>query len=342
MLQNQRLRVGIGGAVAALALLPAGLTIAGDARVGRIEAAFEAWVTRHDVKNASLAIMIDGAIIGGVGHGSYAPSLPVPVASLSKAITGVCVAKLVEAGKLGFDASLAELLPAFLAKHPPKDSRAKTITVAELLTHTSGIAASGSPNGSLNVFRPFTKDSTERQVAGALSVPLGTAPGATYDYNNINYAALGLIIETVAGKSYEDYCRETVLVPAGAKNAIINPEWRVMGPYGGWKISAEDYARFLRSFDPGTELLTIAEAAWPKAKVKNGGFYGIGVGVRPVGNGFNLSHFGGWTWNGKPRASFGAYFAVWLGGVTLVATYAPLPKGAGGDLARSLRKAAFP
>lgn len=316
--------------------------MAGDARVERIEAAFESWVARHDVKNASLAIMVDGAVVGGIGHGDYAPTLPVPVASLSKAITGVCVAKLVEAGKFGFDASLAELLPDFLGEHPPKDPRAKTITVAELLTHMSGITASGSPNGSLNVFRPFTKPSGERQVAGALSVPLGTAPGAAYDYNNINYAALGLVIETVTGKSYEDYCRTTVLVPAGAKGAVINPEWRVMGAYGGWKISAEDYARFLRSFDPATEFLTIPEAEWPKATLKNGGFYGIGVGMRPVGDGYNLSHFGGWTWTGKPRASFGAYFGVWEGGVTVVANYAPIPKGAGGDLARSLRKAAFP
>ena len=157
--------------------------------MARVEAAFEQWVARHNVTDASLAVAIDGVVVGGAGHGRYTPSLPVPVASLSKAITGVCIARLVDAGRLRFDAEIGGLLSGFFDKHPPRDARARSITVAELLTHTSGIAAGAAPGGSLNAFRPFSEVSTARQVAGALSVPLRHAPGEVFDYNNMNYAA---------------------------------------------------------------------------------------------------------------------------------------------------------
>jgi CubicO group peptidase (beta-lactamase class C family) len=79
----------------------------------------------------------------------------VGVASLSKAITGVCIVKLVEAHKLQFDADLGTVLAGRFKRHPAKDQRAQTITIAQLLTHTSGITNDPSQGIAFNQFQPF-------------------------------------------------------------------------------------------------------------------------------------------------------------------------------------------
>jgi CubicO group peptidase (beta-lactamase class C family) len=95
------------------------LTLAIDAQADRMENAFTEWVGKHSVESANLVIVRDGAILGTVGRGRLATSRPVGVASLSKAITGVCVVKLVETHKLQFDADLGAVLVGRFKRHPP-------------------------------------------------------------------------------------------------------------------------------------------------------------------------------------------------------------------------------
>src|ERR1700685_3510614 len=96
------------------------LTLAIDAQADRMENVFTEWVGKHSVERANLVIVRG-------------------VASLAKAITGVCIVKLVEAHKLQFDADLGAVMAGRFKRRPPKDQRAQTITIAQLLTHTSGI-----------------------------------------------------------------------------------------------------------------------------------------------------------------------------------------------------------
>lgn len=56
------------------------------------------------------------------------------VGSIDKMFTAVAIAQLVEAGKLEWDATLAQLLPEY-----PDQAAAKKITVWELLHHTAGL-----------------------------------------------------------------------------------------------------------------------------------------------------------------------------------------------------------
>ena len=308
--------------VAAVLLLASAstLSLAMDAQTDRMESTFVEWVGKHSVENANLVIVRDGAIVGTVGRGRLATSRPVGVASLSKAITGVCIVKLVEAHKLQFDADLGAVLAGRFKRHPPKDQRAQLITIAQLLTHASGITNDPSQGIAFNQFQPFDKPSMDEQFDVALSVPLGNPPGSRYFYNNMNYAALAVVIETVTGEKYGDYCGREVLTKAGVNDDDARSgEWASRGAYGGWKISPEGYAKFLDYFDPSQKLLSISPADWPRFDNRSGRGYSIGTNTR---NGVDFFHYGDFTWS-NPRANYGAYYAMWHQGVRFVVTYSP-------------------
>ena len=41
------------------------------------------------------------------------------------------------------------------------------------------------------------------------------APGESWEYSNLNYNVLGLLVQEVSGLSYEDYIRQNIFVPLG-------------------------------------------------------------------------------------------------------------------------------
>jgi CubicO group peptidase (beta-lactamase class C family) len=234
------------------------------------------------------------------------------------------------------------LFRSHFAEHPPKDERARTITIAQLLTHTSGITLDPSQGATLAQFRPYSRPSMTEQLDFALAASLGRAPGSGYVYNNVNYAALGTVIETIAGEAYEKYCGREVLETAGIRGATLDENWRVAEAYGGWKISSEGYTKFLDYFDPSKPAVSAQIAGWPKADIGGGASYSLGVLIRTAGTGYNFWHIGNWQ-RDDPKASFGAYFAMWHQGVRVVATYSPaVGRPAALELDAALFRAAFP
>ena len=93
------------------------------------------------------------------------------IGSISKQITATMVLLEAEAGHLRLNATLHDYLPEL------KDTWADSVTLQQLLNHTSGIT----------------------ELGKMLSAP----PGAHFAYNNLNYDLLGRVLEKVSGKSYE-------------------------------------------------------------------------------------------------------------------------------------------
>ncbi len=128
--------------------------------------------------------------------------------SMNKMFTAVAVAQLVEAGKLSFDDAIVEHIPDY-----PNEEVARSVTVHQLLTHTSGLGNYWTPE--------FQRTSKElfREVADYLPLfvdqPLLFEPGSAWSYSNSGFMVLGLIIERVSGQSYFDYVREHMYEPAG-------------------------------------------------------------------------------------------------------------------------------
>jgi CubicO group peptidase (beta-lactamase class C family) len=141
------------------------------------------------------------------------PQTPFRLASVSKTITALAIMQLVEAGKVELDAPVQRYLPWFrVGVEPmPGQDASSTITVRHLLYHTSGIPQSA---GNDNFFNGDLSDAAlennVRQLAGvALNRPVGT----TYQYANLNYDVLGLIVQAVSGQSYEAYIQEQLFTP---------------------------------------------------------------------------------------------------------------------------------
>lgn len=129
------------------------------------------------------------------------------VGSMSKMFTAVAILQLAEEGKLALDDAIAEVLPDY-----PNPDVARTVTIHQLLTHTSGLA---------DVFTPaFNADPhAYRTNADYLPLfadePLLFEPGTGWSYSSAGYAVLGLIIERVSGETYDAYVRKHIFEPAG-------------------------------------------------------------------------------------------------------------------------------
>jgi CubicO group peptidase (beta-lactamase class C family) len=345
-------RLAVAGFALLLAIEPAaaasfenGMIAPRTAQSKRMITAFQNWATRWGVANASISVMKGTTLLGSAGLGSYTAGSIEPVASESKAITAICITQLVEDNKLTFGTKLKTVLADYFKKHPPADPTAKTITVAELLTHSSGITydpSQGNQGGAVEQL-PHGKTNLAKQVEIAFTQNLGTTPGASYYYNNMNYALLGLIVETLTGEPYETYCEDTVLKPVGVTDAKLDPDWRVLASYGGWKISAKDYTRFLEYYLPSMHLLSIAPKKWPQFDLGGGAYYSLGTLMRSAGDGYNFWHEGSFSWTTtSSTTSFGAYFGVLQQDVRYMVEVGPtVSDDAFSDLDASLYDAAY-
>jgi D-alanyl-D-alanine carboxypeptidase len=132
------------------------------------------------------------------------------IGSVNKMFTSVAIAQLVQAGKLSFDDKLITILPDY-----PNRAIAEKITVAHLLTHTSGLG---------NFFKPEFFENLDRyeDLKSYLPLfandPISFEPGERWGYSNAGFLVLGLIIEKVSGETYFDYVNNHINKPAGMKN----------------------------------------------------------------------------------------------------------------------------
>jgi CubicO group peptidase (beta-lactamase class C family) len=289
-------------------------------------ASFRAWMSQHEVPAASLAIMKDGHLTATLGAGGMAAATPAAIASLSKAITGVCIAQIVDSGRLSFSAPLGSVLARTFARlGQPADPRFKAITIEQLLMHRAGLARE--PQGGL-----VARDMAGRFI-NTLATPLSDDPGGAMVYSNIGYGTLGMVVEAVTGSSYERYCRDAVLKPMKVAG-MIDPRLQARASSGGWRVSAIDYARFIQVLDPVSPGLGPLARQW-QAERNSEGVYGLGIFARRSPQGIVLNHSGR---NALPERG-GSFVIKFPNGWTAVAMFAGDPRGGVADLRQRLQTA---
>ncbi|HQT76599.1 MAG: 1,4-butanediol diacrylate esterase [Rhodospirillales bacterium 20-64-7] len=154
------------------------------------------------------------------------------IASMTKAITATAAMQLIEAGRIGLEQPIGELLPftrdvqvleGFDAAGKPRlRAPAQPVTVRHLLTHTSGygydifnadlgryVAAAGLP--SILTCRH-----------DALKVPLLFDPGTRWEYG-IGIDLAGRIVETVTGQDLDTYFHQHIFAPLGMTSSSFRP-----------------------------------------------------------------------------------------------------------------------
>lgn len=142
------------------------------------------------------------------------PKTPFVIGSVSKSLTALAVMQLVEANRIALDAPVQRYLPWFRVA----DEKASAeITVRHLLNHTSGLSTK---TGRTYQGDGDTSDTALEQAVRKLDdVELSAPVGSEYQYSTINYSVLGLIVQTVAGRSYEDYVQARIFEPLLMRNS---------------------------------------------------------------------------------------------------------------------------
>lgn len=146
------------------------------------------------------------------------PQTPLVLGSTSKSITALAIMQLVEADRVSLDAPVQRYLPWFQVGRPQPSAASSTITVRHLLNHVSGI-----PTRAVGESLTGNGDETLEQEVRALKGVAITAPvGTTYQYSNLNYVTLGLIVQAVSGQSYEAYVQQHIFAPLHMQQSFVS------------------------------------------------------------------------------------------------------------------------
>ncbi|MCX4734205.1 serine hydrolase [Streptomyces sp. NBC_01363] len=306
----------------------------------RIDDALRMWLWNNGVSNAGLAVMQDNELVGSYGYNESSAENSVPIASLSKAITAVALMSLIDDGRLRFGSRLYSVPPSFRQSTEPWSNPEwiSDISIEQLLRHTSRITFDASQDLS---GIPNADSSDVILVRRTLGQGLSTIPVSEF-YNNINYAILGLIMHAITNESYETYCQKMALTPRGASGKI-GAGTRALGAFGGWEMSAVDYAMFARAFDPRTRLLSRTAHDFIDAKANsNTPTASLGVFVVRTASGRNLFHHGSYHSAALNPDQSSSFFAMWDNGISVVVTYdQDLTDAARNALDNTLRRAAY-
>jgi CubicO group peptidase (beta-lactamase class C family) len=189
------------------------IAVSGQVTTAKLDSLLKLETTGHAF-NGTVLVAQNGKIILEKGYGfknkkenllNTANTL-YQIGSITKQFTSAIILQLVAAKKM----TLQDKLSKYFHGYPGGDS----ITVEQLLTHTSGIYNYTNDGD-------FMRDRSEHPIArdSLLALfeykPLDFSPGTKWSYSNSGYILLGMIIEKVTGKSYFRVVRENIFEPLG-------------------------------------------------------------------------------------------------------------------------------
>ncbi len=185
---------------------------------------------------------IPGAVVGmwfpGIGNwttsagvnnfgGAAIPdrNVRVRIGSITKSFTATVVLQLVDEGKLSLDDALS--------RWDFKVPGAEGITVRQLLNMTSGLF---NYTDVPEFWETLEKDrlaewTPQSLVALAVANPAVFPPGREYMYCNTNYILLGMIIETVTGRTAAEEITTRLIDRLNLKNTFFPMDSGIQGPY---------------------------------------------------------------------------------------------------------------
>ena len=279
------------------------------------------YLKRKQIPGCAVMVRHNGKVVLSAGYGlaniehgvRVTPQTVFQSGSMGKQFTAMAVMMLAEEGKLSLDDPITK----HLSVPSKKWSR---ITVRHLLTHTSGL-------GDYPEEFSLQKDYTESEMLKIITAqPLGFAPGEKWNYSNLGYVTLGILIHKVTGAFYGEFLQERIFGPLGMKNTRVinepdiipnraagyelkdgvlkNQEW--VAPTvnttadGSLYFTAEDIEKWDEALE-AKKLLRPAgfEQIWTPVKLNDGSSapYGFGWGIRKTDSGRPVLEHGG-EWQG--------------------------------------------
>jgi CubicO group peptidase (beta-lactamase class C family) len=189
-----------------------------------------------DVPSASVAVVKDGRLVYRQAYGDARmdphrpamPSMRYSVGSISKQFTATAILLLAEAGKLSLDDPVSRFVPDL--------TRAKDVTIRQLLSHTSGYQDYYPQDYTPKMMTEPV--SAERIMDLCARKPLDFEPGSRWQYSNTNYVIAGVIAEKAGGKPLVQFLRERIFGPLGMQSVTDIDQQPLSEP------DPEGYVRF--------------------------------------------------------------------------------------------------
>ena len=182
----------------------------------------EDFLRKQEIPGFAIAIIEGGRVVYERGFGvlslekkdAVTPRSLFHMASITKTFVATAVMQLVEKGKIKLDAPITTYLPYFRMDDP----RAATITIQQLLSHTSGMPDVADYEWD----KPQYDDGAlERYVRSLKDQKLVFAPGERFQYSNMAYEILGDVVAKASGLSFEDYVEKNILQPVGMSDSTL-------------------------------------------------------------------------------------------------------------------------
>jgi CubicO group peptidase (beta-lactamase class C family) len=250
-----------------------------DDRIKRIEAIspkidelFADFARESHFPSMVYGIVLDGKLVhkGSLGYSNLATqtladeSTVYRIASMSKSFTAIAILKLRDEGKLVLDDPVYKYIPEMKnQKYVTKD--ATPVTIRHLLTHGAGFPED-------NPWGDRQLADSEKELVDLIKngIAFSNNPGHTYEYSNLGFTILGLIIRKVSGMSYQDYITRNILDPLGMNHTYweyskvpdqklalgyqwVNGNWveqpmlhdGIYGAMGGMMTTLEDFCKYM-------------------------------------------------------------------------------------------------
>jgi CubicO group peptidase (beta-lactamase class C family) len=216
------------------------------------EAATDSLVGQHvrpDEPGVAVLVRRDGKTVFSRGYGvrdlrsrdRIGPDTCFRLASVTKQFTATAVMLLVRDGKLRYEDKLTDVFPAFPAY-------GRTITIRQLLTHTSGLPdyetlMDAAEKGGAPTW------TAERQIhdGEVLALLRGETkgrfePGTSWAYSNSGYVVLGLIVARASGKPFPDVLRDRIFRPLQMTHTLAYEQGKSEVPQRAFGHTKEDGA----------------------------------------------------------------------------------------------------
>ena len=216
---------------------------------------------KYNGKGISVAVIVPGyktwVGVSGVSHGTtpIKPDTVFDIGSITKNVVAALILKLVEEGLLSLDDPLHKWLP----DYPNIDN---TITIRQLLNHTSGIPNIKGPSFTRPILKNPERLWTPKEAIITFVHKKQFSKGTGWHYSNAGYILLGMIIEKATGSKLSTELRNRFWNPLGLNNTFFAVEELLPGNIAhGWTDLNGDKVLDDFSVYPRTALYSALKAA---------------------------------------------------------------------------------
>lgn len=183
----------------------------------KLDSIFSQYAREKHFPSISYGLVVDGQLLHTFYTGytnfdgkiSASPLSDYHIASMTKSITAMAILKLRDENRLSLDDPIEKYVPEAKGMKT-LTSDAPLITIRHLMTHNAGFPEDN-PWGD----RQLGRSDVWLDSLYSNGISFSTTPGTEYEYSNLGFSTLGLIIKKVSGQTYQHYITENIFKPLG-------------------------------------------------------------------------------------------------------------------------------